>query len=76
MIFRKGLTDGLFDTKLTAKKKYFINFTEKQKSSVRFHHNGMNTYIFFNTVEIYKLKPKYSQIDAAPICLGNLSKTF
>ena len=31
LIFDKGTTDGLYDAKLTPKKKYLINFTEQQK---------------------------------------------
>ena len=33
-ILGKGLTNGLDDTALTAEKKYFINFTEKQKKFI------------------------------------------
>ena len=36
----------------------------------------MNSYIFVNDVEIYKFKTKDSEINAAPLCLGNVSKYF
>ena len=36
----------------------------------------MNSYIFVNGVEIYKFKGKYSEINAAPLCLGIVSKDF
>ena len=37
---------------------------------------GVNSYIFVNGVEIYKFKAKYSEINAAPLCLGIVSKDF
>ena len=37
---------------------------------------GVNSYIFVNGVEIYKSKIKDSDINAAPLCLGNVSKDF
>ena len=37
---------------------------------------GVNSYIFVNGVEIYKFKGKYSEINAAPLCLGIVSKDF
>ena len=36
----------------------------------------MNSYIFINGVEIYKFKVKDSEINAAPILLGNVPKYF
>ena len=36
----------------------------------------MNSYIFFNDVKIYKFKARDSEINLAPICLGNISKDF
>ena len=32
----------------------------------------MNSYIFVNGVEIYKFKANNSEINAAPLCLGNV----
>ena len=40
------------------------------------HYNGSNSYVFANSIEIYKLKAKDSGINAAPSCLGNISKDF
>ena len=34
----------------------------------------MNSYTFVNGVEIYKFKAKDSEINTAPLCLGNVSK--
>ena len=36
----------------------------------------MNSFIFANGVEIYKIKAKDSEINAAPLCLGNVSRDF
>ena len=33
-------------------------------------------YLFVNNVEIHKLKRRDSEINAAPICLGNVLKDF
>ena len=46
------------------------------KFCLSLHYNGVNSYIFVNDVEIYKLKAKDSEINAAPICLGNFLKNF
>ena len=58
MIFRfleKGSTDGLDNsTMLTTDKEYCINFTEQEKKFL--HYNGSNSYIFVNSIDIYKFK--------------------
>ena len=36
----------------------------------------MNSSIFVNGVEICKFKAKYSEVNVAPLCLGNVSKDF
>ena len=38
------------------------------------HCPGVNSYLFVNGVEIYKFKAKDSEINAAPLSLGNVSK--
>ena len=40
------------------------------------HYNGANSYLFVNGIEIYKFKAKDSEIVAAPLCLGNISKDW
>ena len=41
------------------------------------HYNEVNSsYIFVNGVEIHKFKAKNSEIHAAPLHLGNVSKHF
>ena len=76
-ILGKGPTQGFYNTKLTAEKEYSINFTEQQKKfCLSLHYDGVNSYIFVNGVEIYKFKAKDSEINAAPLCLGNVSTDF
>ena len=40
------------------------------------HYNGANSYLFVNGIEITEFKAKDSEIVAAPLCLGNISKDF
>ena len=40
------------------------------------HYNGASSYLFVNSTEIIKLKAKYSNIIATPLCLGNISKEW
>ena len=43
LILRKGPTQELDDTELTAEKKYCVNFTEQQKKfCLSFHYNKRN----------------------------------
>ena len=37
-------------------------------------YNGANNCLFVNGIKIYKFKAKDSEILAAPLCLGNISK--
>ena len=74
-ILGKGLTQELNNTTLTAGKEYPINFSEKQKKfCLKLNYNRVTTYIFLNSVEIYKFKPKDSKINPVPLCLDNNSK--
>ena len=76
LILGKGPTQGLEHT-LTAEKMYSINFTEKNKRfCLSLHYNGASSYLFVNGTEIYKFKAKDSEIVAAPLCLGNISKDW
>ena len=40
------------------------------------HYNGANSYLFVNGIEIHKFKAKDSEINAIPLCIGNVSKDF
>ena len=74
LVLGKGPTRGLEHT-LTAKKMYSINcIVTKKKFCLSLHYNWANSYLFFNGIEIYKFKAKYSEIVASPLCLGNISK--
>ena len=56
---------------------YSINFTKTNtKFCLSLHYNGSNSYIFVNYTENHKFKTKNSEITAAPICLGNISRDF
>ena len=77
LILGKSPADGLDDPTLTAEKEYSINFTEQQKKfCLSLHYNGQNSYIFVNDVEIYKFKAKDSEVNAASLYLGKVSKDF
>ena len=64
LVLRKDSTQGLDDTTMIAEKEYSVNY------------NGVNSYIFVNGVEIYKFKAKDSETNAAPLCLGSVSRDF
>ena len=54
----KGPTQGL-EHILTAEKMYSINFTlTKKKFCLSLHYNRVNSYLFVNGTESYKLKAK------------------
>ena len=77
MIPGKGLKDGLDDTTLTGEKEYSTDFMEEQENfCLSLHYNGVNSYVFLNGVEMYKFKAKDSEINTAPLALGNFSRNF
>ena len=54
-----------------------LNFTEQQKEfCLCLHYNELNSFIFFNSDEIYKVKAENSEIDAVLLCLDNVLKDF
>ena len=72
-----GPTQRLADTAQTAEAEYSINFSEQQKNFyLSLHYNGVDSYLFLNGVEIDKFKANYSKINAALLCLLNVSKRF
>ena len=76
LILCRGPTQGLEHT-LSAEKMYSISFTENNKKlCLSLHYNGTNSYLFVNGIEIYKFKPKDSEIVATALCLGNISKDW
>ena len=40
------------------------------------HYSGSNSFLFPNATKIYQFKPKDSEIEKYPMCLGNISKDF
>ena len=77
LILGKSPVDDLDDTTLTTEKEYSRNFTGQQnKFSLSLHYNGLDNYIFFSGVEIYKFKGKNSEINAAPLSLGDVQKIW
>ena len=77
LILRKGPTQGLADTTLTAESKYPINFTQSGKRFVlNLHYNGSNSFLFVNATKAYQFKAKNSEIKDYALCLGNISKYF
>ena len=76
-MFGEGVMQGLDDTPLTAEAKYSINFTQSNKQiCLSLHYNGDNSDLFVNSTEIIKFKAKDSEIEAYPLCLGNVSMDF
>ena len=62
---------------MTAEKEYTIDLSEQQKKfCLDLHYNCANSYVFVNGIEIYKFKAKKSEINAVPLCSGNVSKNF
>ena len=77
LILGEGPTQGLDDTALTAEKNYLINFAEYNKTfCLSLHYNGANSYLFHNGAKIHKFQAKDSEINAIPLCAGNISKDF
>ena len=77
LILGKGPTQGLGEHSLTAKKLYAVNFTKKNtKFCLSLHYNRANSYLFVNGTEIIKFKTKDSEIEAYPVCLGNVLKDW
>ena len=76
LVLGKRTTEGLEHT-LTAEKMFSINFAvAKKKFCLSLHYNGVNSSLFVNGTEIYKLKAKDFEIAAGPLCLGNISKDW
>ena len=77
LILGEGPTQGLDDATLTTEKKYSINFIKSRKKlCLSLHYNGANSYLFVNGTEIHKFKARDSEINAIPLCSGNISKEF
>ena len=68
LVLGEGPKQELDDARLTAVKKYSINFTESRKKiCLSSHYNGANSYLFVNCTEIHEFKTKDSEINAIPL---------
>ena len=77
LVLDEGIAQGLDDTRLTAEKKYSVDFTENnRKICLSLHYNGANSYFLVNSADIIKFKAKGSEIVSYPLCLGNIPKDF
>ena len=76
LVIGTGPTQGLEYT-LTDEEMYSINFTvTKKKFCLSLHYNGATSYLFANGTEVCKFKANNSEIVAAPLCLGHISKAW
>ena len=77
LVLGKDFVQGLDNTTIYAEKLYSVNFTKTNtKFCLSLNYNGSSSYLFVNGTEIHKFKTKNSEIIAAPICLGNISRDF
>ena len=76
LILGLGPSQGLEST-VCAEKMYSINFTESNKKfCLSLHYNGEISYLFVNGTKNHKFKANDSEIEATPLCLGNISKDW
>ena len=64
----EGPAQELDDTKLTEEHE------QHKKFSLSLYYNEVNSYILVKDVEIHNFKAKYSEMNASPLLLGNISK--
>ena len=68
-----GLTQGINDAKIYAKKNFYRNFTDFGKKFVlNLHYNGDNSYLFVNGRQELKFKAKTDQLVKEKLFIGNL----
>ena len=76
-VLSKDFIQGLDNTTVYLEKLYSINFTKTNtKFDLSFHYKGLNSYLFLNGAEIHKFQTKDSEILAATLYLGNISRDF
>ena len=69
-----GLTQGINDTTIYAKKNFYRNFKDFGKKCVlSLHYNGDSSYLFVNGRQELKFKAKTDQLIKEKLCIGNLS---
>ena len=69
-----GLMQGINDTTLYARKKYWRNFTDPgTKCIISLHYNGDESYFFVNGKQELNFKAKTNQLVKEKLCKGNSS---
>ena len=59
LVLGEGTTQELDDTAITAKAKYFIDFSKSQRRfCLSLHYNGSNSFLFVNATKIYQFRAK------------------
>ena len=72
LVFGEGQTQGFNDTTVTAETKYAIDLTQsRERFALNLYHNGSNSFLFVNAVNMYQFKAKDSQTKPYPLCLGD-----
>ena len=72
-----GLTQGINDTTIYSKKKYFKNFTGPNvKFVLSLHYNSNDSYLFVTGRQELKFKVKMDQLVKEKLCIGNLSNKW
>ena len=74
LILGEGPTQGLENTLTKEKCIQLILLRLEIKFTLNLHYDGVNSYLFVHSIEIYKFKAKDSEIVASSFCLGNISK--
>ena len=73
-IMGEAFVQGINDTTIYAKKKFYRNFTDPDKKFVlSLHYNGDESYLFLNGRQELRFKCKTDQLVKEKLCLGNLS---
>ena len=63
LILGFGLTQKLDDTTFTAEAHYSIDFSRSNKKfCLSLHYNGSYSFLFINTIKIYRFKKKDSEV--------------
>ena len=73
----KGITQGLYDTTITAEAKYSISFSRSnRKFCLSLHYNGSNSFLFVNATKIYQFKLKDSKIKKKSLVFRKYFRKF
>ena len=77
LILSKGPMQGLDNIMLKVEAQYSNTFSRSNgKFCLSLHYDGSDSFLFVNATKIYQFKPKDSEIEKYPLCLGNISENF